>query len=81
MSNGSFHLDGIIGVEGEYNPLSTGNSGAISRVEKDEDIQELKSKSGELNSNQFCDIFIFHLPDHMKDIFSALAKNCPMTSC
>ena len=39
QSNGSLHLDGIIGVEGEDNPLLTGNSGTISRVEKDEDIQ------------------------------------------
>ena len=46
QSNGSLHLDGIIGVEGEDNPFLTGNSGTISRVEKDEDIQELKSKSG-----------------------------------
>ena len=46
QSNSSLHLDGIIGVEGEDNPLLTGNSGTISRVEKDEDIQELKSKSG-----------------------------------
>ena len=36
QSNSSLHLDGIIGVEG---PLLTGNSGTISRVEKDEDIQ------------------------------------------
>ena len=43
QSNGSLHLDGIIVVEGEDNPLLTGNSGTISRVEKDEDIQELKS--------------------------------------
>ena len=32
QSKGSFHLDGIIGVEGEDNPLLTGNSGTISRV-------------------------------------------------
>ena len=57
-SNGSFHLDGIIGVEGEDNPLSTGNSGTISRVKKDDDLQELKSKSRELDSNQFRDILI-----------------------
>ena len=30
MSNGSFHLDGIIGLEGEDNPLSTENGGTIS---------------------------------------------------
>ena len=41
QSNSSLHLDGIIGVEGEDDPLLTGNSGTISRVEKDEDIQEL----------------------------------------
>ena len=40
-SNGSFHLDGIIGVKGD-NPLLTGNSGTISRVKKADDIQELK---------------------------------------
>ena len=55
-SNGSFHLDGIIGVEEEDNPLLTGNSGTISRVKKDDDLQKLKSKSGELDSNQFRDI-------------------------
>ena len=41
-SNSSFHQDGIIRVEGEDNPLSTGNSGTISRVKKDDDLQELK---------------------------------------
>ena len=35
----SLHLDGIIGVEGEDDPLLTGNSGTISRVEKDEEIK------------------------------------------
>ena len=35
-SNGSFYLDGIIRVEEEDNPLSTGNSGTISRVKKDD---------------------------------------------
>ena len=29
QSNGSFHLDGIIGVDGEDNPLLTVNSGTI----------------------------------------------------
>ena len=48
-SNGSFHLDGIMGVEGEDNPLSAGNNGTISRVKKDGDLQEFKSKSGELD--------------------------------
>ena len=46
QSNSSLHLDGIIGVEGDDDPLLTGNSGTISRLEKDEDIQGLKSKSG-----------------------------------
>ena len=61
QSNGSLHLDGIIRVEGEYNPLLTGNSGTISRVGKDEDIQEVKSKSGQLDSNKFRDIYYFSL--------------------
>ena len=74
QSNGPFHLDGIIGVEGEDNPLLTGNSGTISRVEKDEDIQELKSKSGQLDSNKFCDILIVRLPDHMKDMFQRIGE-------
>ena len=69
QSNGSLHLDGIFGVEGEDNPLLTGNSGTISRVEKDKDIQELKSKSGQLDSNTFRDILIVRLPDHMKYMF------------
>ena len=81
QSNGSLHLVGIIRVEGEDNPMLTGNSGSISRVEKDEDIQEWKSKSGQLDSNKCCDILIVRLPDHIKDMFNALAKNCPMTSC
>ena len=72
QSNGSLHLDGIIGVEGEDNPLFTGNSGTISRVEKDEDIQELKSKSGQLDSHKFRDILIVRLPDHMKDMFQRI---------
>ena len=45
QSDSSLHLDGIIGVEGKDNPLVTRNSETISRVEKEEDIQELKSKS------------------------------------
>ena len=73
-SNGSFHLDGIIGVEGEDNPFLTGDSGTISRVEKDEDIQELKSKSGQLDCNQFRDILIVRLPDHMKDMFQRIGE-------
>ena len=56
-------------MEGEGDPLLTENSGTISRVEKDEDIQELKSKSGQLDSNKFRDILIVRLPDHMKDMF------------
>ena len=74
QSNGSLHLDGIIGVEGEDDPLLTGNSGTISRVEKDEDIQELKSKSGQLDSNKFRDILIVRLPDHMKDMFQRICE-------
>ena len=74
MSNGSFHLDGIIGVEGEDSPLSTGNSGTIPRIKKDDDLQELKSKSGELDSIQFLDILIICLPDHMKDMFQCPGK-------
>ena len=69
LSNSSLHLEGIIGVEGEDDPLLTGNSGTISRVEKDEDFQEMKSKSGQLDSNKFRDILIVRLPDHMKDMF------------
>ena len=38
-SNGSLHLDGIIGVEGEDNPLSTWNSGTISRMKNHDDLQ------------------------------------------
>ena len=56
-------------MEGEDNPLLTGNIGTISRVEKDEDIQELKSKSGQLDSNKFRNIWIFRLSNHMKDFF------------
>ena len=74
QSNSALHLDGIIGVEGEDNPLLTGNSGTISRVEKDEDIQELKSKSGQLDSNKFQDILIVRLPDHMKDMFQRIGE-------
>ena len=74
QSNSSLHLDGIIGVEGEDNPLLTGNSGTISRVEKDEDIQELKSKSGQLDSNTYRDILIVRLPDHMKDMFQRIGE-------
>ena len=74
QSNSSLHLDGIIGVEGEDDPLLTGNSGTISRVQKDEDIQELKSKSGQLDSNKFRDILIVRLPDHMKDMFQRIGE-------
>ena len=52
-SYGPFHLDGIIGMEGEDNPLLPGNSGTTPREEKDKDIQELKSKLGQLDSNKF----------------------------
>ena len=74
QSNGSLHLDGIIGVEGEDNPLLTGNIGTISRVEKDEDIQELKSKAGQLDSNKLRDILIVCLPDQMKDMFQRIGE-------
>ena len=74
MPNGSFQLDGSIGLEGEDNPLSTRNSGTISRVKKEEDLQELKSKSGELDSDQFCDILDIRLPDHMKDMFQRIGE-------
>ena len=74
QSNGSLHLDGIIGMEGEDNPLLTGNSGTISMVEKNEDILELKSKSGQLDSNKFRDILIVRLPDHMKDMFQRIGE-------
>ena len=74
QSNSSLHLDGIIGVEREDDPLLTGNSGTISRVEKDEDIQELKSKSGQLDSNKFRDILMVRLPDHMKDMFQRIGE-------
>ena len=53
MSNGSFHLDGIIGVDRTDNPLSTGNAGTISREKKGEDLQELIAKLEEQDSNQF----------------------------
>ena len=74
QSNGSLHLDGIIGVEGEDTSLLTRNSGTISRVEKDEDIQELNSKLGQLESNKFRDILIVRLPDHMKDMFQRIGE-------
>ena len=74
QSNSSLHMDGIIGVEGEDNPLLTGNSGTISRVEKDEDMQVLKSKSGQLDSNTFRDILIVRLPDHMKYMFHLIGE-------
>ena len=53
MSKGSFNLYGIIGVEGDEKTLSAGNSGTISRVKKDESLQELKSKSGKLDNINF----------------------------
>ena len=43
-------------------------------MEKDEDIQELKSKSGQLDSNKFHDILIVRLPDHMKDMFQRIGE-------
>ena len=61
-------------MEGEDNPLSTWNSGTISRVKKDDDLQKLKSKSGELDSNQFRVILIIRLPDHMKYMFQRIGE-------
>ena len=61
-------------MEGEDNPLLTGNSGTISRVEKDEDIQESKLKGGQLDSNTFRDILIVSLPDQMKDMFQRIGE-------
>ena len=61
-------------MEVEDNPLLTGNNGIISRVEKDEDIQELKSKSEQLDSNKSRDILIVRLPDHMKDMFQRIGE-------
>ena len=61
-------------MEGEYNPLLTGNIGTISRVEKDEDNQELKSKLGQLASTKFRDILIVRLPDHMKYMFQRIGE-------
>ena len=43
-------------------------------MKKDDDFQELKSKSGELDSNQFRDILIIRLPDHMKDMFQRIGE-------
>ena len=73
-SNGYFHLDGIIGVEGEDNPLSTGHTGTISRVKKDDDLQELKTKSGALDSNQFRDSLVIRLPDHIRDVLQGIGE-------
>ena len=61
-------------MEGEDNPLLTGNSGTILRVEKDEEIQELKSKSGQLDGNKFRDILTVRLPAHMKDMFQRIGE-------
>ena len=51
MLNCYFHLEAIIGLGREDNPLPTRNSGTISKVKRDENFQEMTSKSGELNSN------------------------------
>ena len=61
-------------MEREDNPLLTGKSGTISRVKKDDDIQELKSKSEQLDSNQFRDILIVRLSDHMKYMFQRIGE-------
>ena len=41
-------------------------------MKKDDDIQELESKSGELDSNQFRDILIVRRPDHIKYMFQRI---------
>ena len=64
-------------MEGEDNSLSTENSGTISRAKKDDDLQELKSKLEELDSNQFCDILIIRPPGHMKDMFQHIGEELP----
>ena len=61
-------------MEGEDNPLSTENSGTISRVKKNDDLQELRLKSGELDNKQFRDILIIRLPDHIKYMFQCIGK-------
>ena len=81
QSNGSLHLDGIIGVTGEDNQLLTGNSGTISRVEKDEDIQDLKSNSGQLDSIKFRDILIVRLPDCSVHKVSLLMESSSDREC
>ena len=43
-------------------------------MEKDQDIHELKSKLGQLDSNRFSDILIVRLPDHMKDMFQRIGE-------
>ena len=61
-------------MEGEDTPLLTGNSGTMSRVKKDDDIQELKLTAEQLDSNKFRDILIVCLPDHMKDMFQRIGE-------
>ena len=43
-------------------------------MKKDDNHQELKSKSGELDRNYFRDILIIRLPDHMKDMFQQIGE-------
>ena len=40
----------------------------------EEDLQELKSKSGELDINQFPDILIICIPDYIKDMFQCIGE-------
>ena len=41
---------------------------------EDDDLQELKSKSEELDSDQFRYIWIIRLPDYLKDMFQRIDK-------
>ena len=58
----------------EKNPLSTGNRGTMLKVKMKEDLQKLKSNSGKRKSNQFCDILITRLPDHVGDMFRRIGE-------
>ena len=75
---GSFHLAGILGVDGKDS--TTWNRGTVSRVEMVGDHQELKTKSGELNGNKCCDIFISRLPDHMREMFRCIGAGILRTT-
>ena len=50
---------------------------AVGQEALHEDLQELKSKSGQLDSNKFRDILIVRLPDHMKDMFQRIGEELP----